>query len=209
MRHRRRSSSQKILTRKNTAPITPQADQKHFKALFKIFKYIALSIIITAGMYLLYGQISQPVIEFFNPPASANLQPKVKDKPASLPVEEKPVIKEPLLTPVQRKVQVEVLNGCGEDGVAKVVAEKLKANDFDVINSGNYIQKGKVKFDQPTTKIIDQVGSGDNKSSAKEIARLMGVDYDNIESIKHKSPIADITIIIGRDYKKLDVFRQN
>jgi len=174
-----------------------------------ILKYTAMVVILLVVGYLLMDQVWPYFLNRLNSSPAAETK-RANPETRLLPVENKPVVKEPIqLSPVPRKVQVEVLNGCGEKGVAKVVTDKLKQNDFDVINSGNYVQKGKINFDQPLTRIIDQLSTGDNKSSARDIARMIGVDTDLIESLQNPAPVADITIIIGKDYKSLKIFRND
>jgi len=109
--------------------------------------------------------------------------------------------------PVQKRIQVEVLNGCGESGIAKRIADKLKKLNYDVVNSGNYLEKGKENFNVPTTRIIDQIKSRDNYERARELAAAMGVDPKHIESFENPAPIADLTIVIGKDFEQLSIYK--
>jgi hypothetical protein len=209
LRHRRRISSQNQ-TRKNNASRPSDIPKVKSGTFLKIVKYIALCILITGAVYLIGGPAWPLISAGFSSYMSSETKRAKKAEPIPIPVEEKPIRQEePQLFPVKRKVQVEVLNGCGENGVAKVVTDQLKLDDFDVINSGNYVQKGKTNFNQPVSRIIDQLGTGGNKSSAREIARMIGIDYDQIESLQNAAPVADITIIIGKDYKDLKIFKHD
>lgn len=107
-------------------------------------------------------------------------------------------------SPLEKKIQLEILNGCGESGVAKKLSDLLKKSKYDIVNSGNYIEKGKINWNVKETKIISQIS---NPQKARDLADLMGVLYSNVEEFENPSPIADITIIIGKDYKTLAIFQ--
>jgi len=143
-------------------------------------------------------------------------------KPVSKPVTEQPTAQIPVqepdqtaeieqagFSPIQKKIQVEVLNGCGEQGIAKILGDRLIAKDYDVVNSGNYIENGKTQFDVQETKIIDQLKTTENISRAKDLASLVGISSSLVESFENPYPIADITIVIGKDFKTLPVFKQD
>ncbi len=102
-----------------------------------------------------------------------------------------------------RKTQVEVLNACGEEGIAARLSEILRSQNYDVVNSGNYLKNGEVYFDEPHTHIIDQLDTQDNFERAMDMAQLLGVDKQYVESFDNPSPIADITLIIGNDFKQI------
>ncbi len=99
---------------------------------------------------------------------------------------------------------MEILNGCGEEGVAKKLSDILKKSKYDIVNSGNYMHKGKINWNVNETKIVDQINK---QEDARELADLMGILYSNVEIFDNPSPIADITIVIGKDYKTLEIFQ--
>ncbi len=107
-------------------------------------------------------------------------------------------------SPIERRIQLEILNGCGEKGIAGKLANILKDSRYDIVNSGNYMERGNINWEVKETRIIDQVGKVEN---ARDLADVMGVLYSNVESYNNPSPIADITIIIGEDYKTLPIFQ--
>lgn len=121
----------------------------------------------------------------------------------SIPAEEKSA-QQQYFSPIEKKVQLEILNGCGESGVAKKLSDLLKKSKYDIVNSGNYIERGKINWDVPETKIISQIS---NPQSARDLADLMGILYSNVEQFENPSPIADITVVIGKDYKTLAIFQ--
>ena len=102
-----------------------------------------------------------------------------------------------------------MLNGCGEQGIAKILGNRLVKKEYDVVNSGNYIENGKRNFTVEQTKIIDQLKTPKNLAKAKELATFMGIQSSFVESFENPSPIADITIVIGKDFKTLPVFKRD
>lgn len=98
-------------------------------------------------------------------------------------------------------VEIEVLNGCGVDKLAKRMTDFLRENKkFDVVNFDNYGW-----YDIPGTLIIDRKSMSMNK--ARKVARFLGVSDSHI--IPQLSPArnSDVSVIIGSDYQKLKVFK--
>ncbi len=216
MRHRRRYQTQ-TLQRKNTVsiqrPTLPSSQTS--QTLRKFFKFIFIVGILGAAGYFGY-QYGLPAVEELvkNWKQSSAKDPSGVSKPptqnalaAQKPVEDERETLEPIF-PVQTRVQVEVLNGCGEKGIAKALSIILRKHNYDVVNQGNYLEKGKEKFDVPNTKIIDQMNTDKNITRARDLAELIGVDPRFIESFENPSPIADLTIVIGKDFHNLSVFQK-
>ncbi len=122
----------------------------------------------------------------------------------SLPIEEPTEQAVQYYSPIEKKIQLEILNGCGEKGVAKKLSSLLKKTKYDIVNSGNYMEKGEINWKVEETKIIDQIN---NQENARDLADYMGILYSNVEIFDNPSPIADITIVIGKDYKLLSIFQ--
>ncbi len=91
-------------------------------------------------------------------------------------------------------IQVEVLNGCGVNGVADRFTDYLRENNVDVVKIGNYVQ-----FDIDETMVIDRIG---NKANADKVAKILGVKKSNIITQINDDYFVDVTIVIGRDYFK-------
>ena len=96
-------------------------------------------------------------------------------------------------------IQIEILNGCGIDGIADNFTEKLRKKNFDVVHTGNYRS-----YDIDESIIIDRTGNIDN---AEILAEIVGVDEAHIIRQLNKEYFLDITLIIGKDYKQL--FKNN
>jgi len=209
LRHRRRLSTQ--TNRKKQRPAATQqlyaaSSKKGFwRGFFKVIFYL---IIIAALGGVVYTQVLPRYLS--GSKQTAGLSSVVSehtqaDKP-SLPVEKTPDEK-PVLSPIQKKIQLEVLNGCGENGIAKILGDALRKKNYDIVNSGNYIEKGKVNFDVKNTFLIDQLKTSENLARTRRLADILGISSHHIESFENPAPIADITIVVGKDYKQLAIFK--
>lgn len=93
-------------------------------------------------------------------------------------------------------IQIEVMNGCGVDGVAAKFTDYLRGKSFDVVQVGNYISSN---IDE--TLIIDRIG---NRANTEKLADVLGVDKKNIIQQLNKDYFLDATLVIGKDYNKLE-----
>jgi len=209
LRHRRRIHSQAVIKKNNTRTnISPhvKSSRKGFK--FFIFTIFALAII--AGAYFLYQKYYPIIKEKMSIQTAEQSADPLRYETPPIPVEDKPDSKiEEEYTPIKTRIQVEVLNGCGEQGIAKILSDLLIKHNYDVVNRGNYIEKGKENFRVEQTRIIDQLNTSENLVRSKDLAHLIGVSISNIESFESPAPIADLTIIIGKDFKNLAVFKSD
>ena len=95
--------------------------------------------------------------------------------------------------------EVEVLNGCGESGVANLYTNFLRKNDFDVIEI-----KNADNFNFTNTLLL--VSNANNNKVANKLAELLTIKEENIRI--DKNIVWDFSIIIGKDYKNLKSFEQ-
>ncbi|MFN1835840.1 LytR C-terminal domain-containing protein [Balneola sp. MJW-20] len=93
-------------------------------------------------------------------------------------------------------IQIEVLNGCGEPGIANSYTGVLRTNGFDVVETGNF-----ENFNLPETIVISRSGIMDN---ARRVAMALGVDEKNILFEASPDYYLDVTVVIGNDYEKLN-----
>ncbi len=93
-------------------------------------------------------------------------------------------------------IQVEVLNGCGASGVADIFTGFLRKEKFDVVQMGNY-----VSFDIDKSMVIDRTG---NRANAEKVASALGIEDKNIILQKNDDSFLDVSVVIGKDYKKLN-----
>lgn len=109
-----------------------------------------------------------------------------------------PAETQPMLTPVPQKTQVEVLNGCGVSGIAKNTTDYLRKSDVDVVYMGNYREYSVIN-----SKVIDRSG---NRENALKVAFLLGIDEKYVQMEIDKNKQLDVSVILGKDYKKLKPF---
>jgi len=95
-------------------------------------------------------------------------------------------------------IQLDVQNGTNENGIASRITEYLRKNGMDVVEMGNYRAK-----DIERTLILDRSGE---KSKAKKVAMILGVNERNILQQMNNSLYLDVTVVIGKDYKELKPF---
>ena len=101
-------------------------------------------------------------------------------------------------------IQMEVLNGCGVDGVAQKFTDYLRKDNFDVVNVSNYILNNIMVNDISHTLVIDRIG---NKANAVKVADELGVKKEFIVEQINNSYFLDVTLIIGRDFNQLKPFK--
>ena len=112
----------------------------------------------------------------------------------------KPVFKQP-----EKMIQIEVLNGCGKSGIAKIFESYLRQQGFDVVNTENYRIMGKVSWNVPNSKVIDQIG---NIEFAEAVAQSLGINDKHVSSNDNPSPVYDVSVVIGKDFDKLKGFKE-
>lgn len=215
MRHRRRTSTQTI-SKKKSAQTRRSTFPKKSKSYAGVLKFLTGLIIVVGLLYAGYVYLwpalksKLPALEKVtqvenNADKGTETRPKLPADEQSSTTEETVQQGETYLP----NIQVEILNGCGEQGIAKTLADRLMALKYDVVNTGNYLKNGKPFFEVKKTRIIDQVNSEKTKEKAKQLAKQMGLSEDQVESIPNPNPIADITIIIGQDFEQLKIFKGN
>ena len=96
---------------------------------------------------------------------------------------------------LKANIQVEVLNGCGVNGIADKLTVYLREKGFDVVNIGNYRS-----FEIEKSILI---GRTENMFNAKIIADSIGLKYSNVIQQINKDYLLDVTIILGKDYSKI------
>ena len=196
MRRRRRPPT-RIIKRNNTFDpnIAFQKNQGNVNGK-KILKYI-LWIFVAAVCYYAYNNWYLPGDDTTNATLdSLNTESNVEHQS----IEKEPVIKQP-----EKMIQIEVLNGCGKSGIAKIFEEYLRQQGYDVVNTENYKIMGKINWNVPRSKVIDQIG---NIEFAEDVAESLGIDDKYVSSNENPSPIYDVTVVIGKDFDKLKGFKE-
>ena len=94
-------------------------------------------------------------------------------------------------------IQIEVLNGCGDKGVADLYANYLRGNNYDVID-----YKNAENFDYNASKIIVH----NNNLAVENVADLFDIESKNVDYLFNENIFYDMTLIVGKDYKQLESF---
>lgn len=116
-----------------------------------------------------------------------------KRKPVEITDTSGSVTKQPNLT-----MQLDVRNGTGEDGVAKLFTDYLREKGYDVVEIGNFETD-----DQEKTLVLDRKG---NSQNCKKIALSLGISDKNVISQINEKLLLDATVVIGKDYKELNPY---
>ncbi len=94
-------------------------------------------------------------------------------------------------------IQVNVLNACGETGLAAKVMEFLRLRGFDVVEIGNYPKKEEKSF------VLDRLG---DIRSARKVAYAIGVPDSLVVSAIDSTLFVRSTVVIGKDFPLLKPF---
>ncbi|GAB5465520.1 MAG: hypothetical protein Kapaf2KO_09560 [Candidatus Kapaibacteriales bacterium] len=92
-------------------------------------------------------------------------------------------------------IQINVLNGCGESGLAANVQKGLRKMGFDVVEIGNFEQEIE------NTIIIDRLG---DSHSAFKLAHSLGIEEKFIFTQIDSTMFFRASLVIGKDYKTLE-----
>lgn len=97
----------------------------------------------------------------------------------------------------QERIQINILNGCGKNGLAAKTNEYLRKYKFDVVEIGNY--PGKVD----RSMVIDRLG---DRSSAEKVAYAIGIPDSCIVTKIDSSLFIRTTVVLGNNYKSLKLY---
>jgi len=100
----------------------------------------------------------------------------------------------------EERLQVEVLNGCGVDGVADKITRYLRENNLDVVKTDNF-----ESYNVLRTVIIDRQG---NMENAVRIAETLGLGEDRVIQEINEDYLNDATIVIGKDFRQLSAWKE-
>lgn len=95
---------------------------------------------------------------------------------------------------VEGSVRVEILNGCGEAGVARRARAYLRDEGYDILSIGD------AKGHFPKTLVVERRSPAN--ANARLLARTLRLDESSVtQSLDSLSPVW-VTLIIGDDYVK-------
>lgn len=92
------------------------------------------------------------------------------------------------------KIQINVVNACGADGVARRFTEYLRARRFDVAE----IQTA--KHPENRSYVIDHVG---DTVSARKVAYALGIPQQQVRTAIDSTLYLRASVVIGADYRTL------
>lgn len=95
-------------------------------------------------------------------------------------------------------IRIQVLNGCGTEGVAEEVASCLRDAGFDIVGTGNADA-----FDYEHTLVIDRCGLMDKAVRVKKALRCEKVMVQRIAA-----PTSDVVVVVGSDWTGLGLVRE-
>jgi hypothetical protein len=193
---RRRRQSTQIIKKKNLSASTVYSYPTKQSSGFNWKRFFTWSLIIIALLsvsYYLYFGLPEPADKEI-------VDNEVDIKPQEETVIEQPQIIETTSAPFEDNIQVEVLNGCGFNGVAKIFQSYLRENGFDVVNTDNYIEDGKKRWDISKSMVIDRIGKIEQ---AMAVARVLDIPSSRVFSRENGNSIYDVSVVIGKDFKSL------
>ena len=89
------------------------------------------------------------------------------------------------------RVRVEILNGGGVPGAARLATELARAAGYDVVYFGNA-----PSFDHETSEVVERVRRSD---FAEGVAAVLGIDI--VRSDPDPDRYVDLSVILGRDWR--------
>ena len=98
---------------------------------------------------------------------------------------------------VSKVIQINILNACGEKGLAASFKKYMRKKGFDVLEIGNYNKEINKSL------VIDRL---DDMKSAFKVAGVLGVNDSLVSSKIDSTLYLRTTIILGKDYNTLKPF---
>lgn len=98
-------------------------------------------------------------------------------------------------------LKIEVLNGCGVQGLAKKWADYLRSAGFDPWNVTNFEQSNVAR-----TMIIDRLSNA--RSNGLAVAEALGLPEDYVAYQASDQRQVAVTVIIGLDYDRIDIAKK-
>jgi len=95
-------------------------------------------------------------------------------------------------------IRIQVLNGCGTEGVAEEVASCLRDAGFDIVGTGNADA-----FDYDHTLVVDRCGL---MYKAVKVGKVLQCDRVMVHRIA--APATDVAVVVGSDWADLQLLRE-
>lgn len=101
-------------------------------------------------------------------------------------------------TAAERIIQINILNGAGENKIARKAMDYFRARGFDVVEVNNFSTVVEHSF------IIDRVG---DTTSSHEVAFAIGIADSLIVSDIDSSLYLRCSVVLGKNYRTLKPFK--
>ena len=98
-------------------------------------------------------------------------------------------------------IKIEVLNGCGVQGLARIWADHLRAAGFDPVTVTNY-EGGNV----PRTMIFDRQSNA--RKNGLDAAKALGLPEDYVAYQASDQRLVAVSVIIGQDYDRFEISKK-
>jgi hypothetical protein len=87
-------------------------------------------------------------------------------------------------------IRIEVLNGAGAPGLARLATSRLRGGGFDVVFFGNA-----ARFDHARSVVLDRTG---DLAPARAVAAALGID--SVATVPEPDLLLDVSVILGADW---------
>ncbi len=101
-------------------------------------------------------------------------------------------------TAAERIIQINILNGAGENKIARKAMDYFRARGFDVVEVNNFTSVVNRSY------IIDRVG---DTTSSQEVAFALGIPDSLIVSDIDSSLYLRCSVVLGKNYRTLKPFK--
>ena len=99
------------------------------------------------------------------------------------------------------KIQIEIQNGCGLKGIAKLYTNFFRDKGYDVINF-----KNAPNFSYNKTQLI--IHKKDTVNFIDEMINILKINPKSVDYNYNNNLIHEMTVIIGKDYNQLNSFNE-
>ena len=98
------------------------------------------------------------------------------------------------------RVQIDILNGCGVNGVGSFLTDYCRQIGYDVVEMGNY-----KRFNVSQTLVIDRSGK---PGQSEILAHKLGISPDCVIQQFSDDHLVTASIVIGKDYASLPPWKK-
>ncbi|MBW7886981.1 MAG: LytR C-terminal domain-containing protein [Bacteroidetes bacterium] len=96
-------------------------------------------------------------------------------------------------------IQINILNGCGVNGVGQTLMNFCRKAGYDVVEMGNY-----KSFTIEHSMVIDRIGKPELSA---RLARQLGISAENIVTQFSSGHLVTASVIIGKDFQELQPWK--